>query len=58
MIPPDLKFLSSNESIPSDISTLDKFDADRLKVFWKGRLQSNRRFVVERWFIANFACSI
>ncbi|KAI5796233.1 hypothetical protein DFH27DRAFT_109419 [Peziza echinospora] len=35
MIPPDLKFVSSNQSIPSDISTLDKFDTDRLRVFWK-----------------------
>lgn len=36
MIPADLKFLNSKESIPSDISILDNFDAELLRKFWKG----------------------
>lgn len=36
MNPKNLKFLSSRESIPSDISMLDNFDIDHLKRYWKG----------------------
>ncbi|KAF8429092.1 hypothetical protein EV426DRAFT_570980 [Tirmania nivea] len=35
MNPKNLKFLSSRESIPSDISMLDNFDIDHLKRYWK-----------------------
>lgn len=35
MNPKNLKFLSSRESIPSDISMLENFDIDHLKRYWK-----------------------
>lgn len=38
MIPANLKFLNSKESITSDIGTLEKFDIELLRKFWRGRL--------------------
>ncbi|KAF8454799.1 hypothetical protein BGX38DRAFT_1140886 [Terfezia claveryi] len=35
MNPKNLKFLSSRESIPTDISMLENFDIDHLKRYWK-----------------------
>lgn len=45
MIPANLKFLNSKESITSDISTLEKFDIELLRKLWRGRL-AEQEFLV------------